>query len=48
MPGQDAGKTVAYIAMAPGSSAISLFEVESQPPLFEEENPSITKFRKEA
>jgi hypothetical protein len=39
MPGPDAGKTMAYIAFAPESKAISLFEVEHQPPLFEEERP---------
>lgn len=36
MPGPEPGKTMAYIAMAPGSSAISLFEVERHAPLFEE------------
>ena len=35
IPGPDAGKTMAYIAMAPGSNAISLFEVETRLP-FEE------------
>jgi hypothetical protein len=39
MPGPDAGKTVAYIAMAPETKAISLFEVEAHPPLFEEQPP---------
>jgi len=49
MPGQDAGKTVAYIAMAPGASAIGLFEVESQPPLFEEESePAVMPLAKKA
>ena len=32
IPGPDAGKTMAYIAMAPGSSTISLFEVETRLP----------------
>lgn len=36
MPGPDAGRTAAYIAFAPETKAISLFEVESHPPLFEE------------
>lgn len=49
MPGPDAGRTVAYIAMAPGASAISLFEVESQPPLFEEEpEPAVLPLAKKA
>ena len=48
MPGPEAGKTMAYIAMAPGSSAIGLFEVESHPPLFEEENPAIAPLAKRA
>ena len=39
MPGPDAASTVAYIAVAPGSKSISLFEVESHPPLFENEEP---------
>lgn len=46
MPGPDAGRTVAYIAMAPGAKAISLFEVESQPPLFGEEEPGIAKLKR--
>ena len=37
LPGPDAGKTIAYIAMAPGSKNMSLFEVETQQPLFEDE-----------
>ena len=48
VPGPEAGKTMAYIAMAPGSSAIGLFEVESHPPLFEEENPAIAPLAKRA
>jgi hypothetical protein len=40
MPGPDAGTSLAYIAMSPGSSVISLFEVESHPALFEEEATS--------
>lgn len=39
MPGPEAGRTVAYIAKAAGSKHISFFEVESQPPLFEDEEP---------
>lgn len=39
MPGPDAGKTMAYIAFAPDTQAISLFEVESHPPLFEPQPP---------
>lgn len=38
MPGPDAGKTMAYIAFTPETKAISLFEVESHPPLFEEQS----------
>lgn len=40
LPGPDAGKTLAYIAMAPDSDVISLFEVESHAPLFPDEDPS--------
>jgi len=36
MPGQEAGRTAAYISMVPGTNEISLFEVERHPPLFEE------------
>ncbi len=36
MPGPDAGKTMAYIAQDPTSKALTLFEVETHPPLFEE------------
>lgn len=36
MPGPDAGKTMAYIAMTPNSSALSLFEVETHPALFDD------------
>jgi hypothetical protein len=32
IPGPDAGKTMAYIAMAPGSKTIGLFEVETRLP----------------
>jgi hypothetical protein len=39
MPGPDAGKTVAYIAFTPETKAISLFEVETHPPLFKEQEP---------
>jgi hypothetical protein len=39
MPGPDAGRTAAYIAFAPETKAISLFEVEAHPPLFEAEKP---------
>ena len=41
MPGPDAGKTMAYIAFTPETRAISLFEVESHPSLFEEESPLV-------
>ena len=37
MPGPDAGRAMAYLAMAPGSNVISLFEVETHQPLFPEE-----------
>lgn len=38
IPGPDAGKTMAYIAMAPGGDkTLSLFEVERHQPLFPEE-----------
>ena len=37
MPGPEAGKTMAYIAFTPETRAISLFEVETHPALFEEE-----------
>lgn len=45
MPGPDAGKTMAYIAFAPETKAISLFEVETHPPLFEEPKalPNVTE-----
>ena len=49
MPGPDAGQTVAYIAMGPGSKAISLFEVTKDPgtPLFDEEDlPGVTPLAK--
>ncbi len=39
MPGPDAGKTMAYIAFTPENKAISLFEVERHPSLFEEQEP---------
>lgn len=39
VPGPDAGKTMAYIAFTPETKAISLFEVESHPSLFEEQEP---------
>jgi hypothetical protein len=39
MPGPDAGKAMAYIAFAPETKEISLFEVEAHPPLFEPEEP---------
>lgn len=39
MPGPDAGKTAAYIAMAPETRAITLFEVEAHPSLFEDPQP---------
>ena len=39
MPGQEAGRTAAYISMVPGTNEISLFEVERHPPLFEEQEP---------
>ena len=39
MPGPDAGRTAAYIAFAPETKAISLFEDETHPPLFEPEKP---------
>lgn len=41
VPGPDAGKTMAYIAFTPETKAISLFEVESHPSLFEEETPLV-------
>lgn len=36
LPGQVAGKTMAHIAFNPEAGAITLFEVESHPPLFPE------------
>jgi hypothetical protein len=42
MPGQEAGRTAAYIATVPGTNEISLFEVERHPPLFPEEDTSKT------
>lgn len=42
MPGPSAGKAIAYIAKASGESAISFFEVETQPPLFGDEESSVT------
>ena len=39
MPGPDAGKAMAYIAFAPETKEISLFEVETHPPLFETPEP---------
>lgn len=36
MPGPEAGQTMAYIAMAPESKAIMLYEVETHPNLYEE------------
>lgn len=50
IPGPDAGKTMAYIAMTPGAEkALSLFEVERHQPLFEEEpNPSVQPLEKRA
>ena len=39
IPGPEAGQTVAYIARASEGKAISLFEVERHPPLFEEPAP---------
>lgn len=44
MPGPDPGKTMAYIAAAPGSSAISLFEVERHAPLFPEDKSAVLPF----
>jgi len=41
MPGPDAGRTAAYIAFAPETKAITLFEVETHPPLFEPEKPLV-------
>jgi hypothetical protein len=44
LPGQEAGKTMAHIAMKPGSSAITLFEVEHHPNLFEQPAlPNVTQ-----
>ena len=50
IPGPDAGKTMAYIAFTPEAKAISLFEVETHPPLFEPEKPlaPITPLEKRA
>ncbi len=51
MPGPESGATVAYIAMAPGSDTISLYEVEAHPPLFgeeEDETPAVTPLTKRA
>lgn len=39
MPGPDAGRTMAHVARDPETNAISLFEVESHPPLFEQQPP---------
>ena len=39
MPGPDAGLTMAHIAFNPENEAISLFEVETHPPLFEPQPP---------
>jgi hypothetical protein len=36
LPGQEAGRTAAYISIVPGTNEISLFEVERHPPLFED------------
>ena len=50
MPGPDAGKAMAYIAMSKGSNTITLFEVLQDPgvPLFQDEDPSVVPLRKEA
>jgi hypothetical protein len=39
MPGPDAGKTMAYLAMAPGSNTLGLFEVETRLPFEDEPLP---------
>lgn len=39
MPSPLPGKTMAHVAFDPESGAISLFEVESHPPLFEPQQP---------
>lgn len=37
IPGPDAGKTVAIVAMDPESKGLALFEAFTQPPLFDEQ-----------
>lgn len=39
IPGPDAGKTMAYVAMDPTTQALTLFEVEQHPPLFDPPAP---------
>lgn len=48
VPGQEAGRTAAYISMVPGTNEVSLFEVERHPPLFEEPVPIPELIHKDA
>lgn len=42
VPGPDAGKVMALIAMAPGEKSLSMFEVETRLPFEDEPLPDIT------